>query len=98
MAIPKKVAARIKPGLRKFRKILEEARTADRSEQDTVTIVTDMLAEIFGYDKYEELTGEYARLARVQSVVELLKSMRSLFAYRIRGAIVTKVTGQLVRS
>ncbi len=60
MAIPKKVVARIKPGLRRFRKILEEARNADRSEQDTVTIVTDMLADIFGYDKYEELTGEYA--------------------------------------
>ncbi len=60
MAVPKRVADRIKSGLRTFRKILEDARTADRSEQDTVTIVTDMLADIFGYDKYSELTGEYA--------------------------------------
>ncbi len=60
MPPPKKVAERIKGGLKKFRKVLQEARNADRSEQDTVTIVTDMLADVFGYDKYEELTGEYA--------------------------------------
>lgn len=60
MAVPKRVADRIKSGLRTFRRVLEDARSADRSEQDTVTIVTDMLAAIFGYDKYSELTGEYA--------------------------------------
>ena len=60
MAVPKRVADRIKLGLRTFRRILEDARNADRSEQDTVTIVTDMLADIFGYNKYSELTGEYA--------------------------------------
>lgn len=60
MAIPKRVTNRIKAGLRTFRRVLEDARTADRSEQDTVTIVTDMLADVFGYDKYSELTGEYA--------------------------------------
>jgi len=60
MAIPKRVSDRIKSGLRTFKKVLEEAKSADRSEQDTVTIVTDMLAAIFGFDKYSELTGEYA--------------------------------------
>ena len=29
-------------------------------ETDTVTIVKDMLADIFGYDKYSELTSEFA--------------------------------------
>ncbi|HUU97782.1 MAG TPA: restriction endonuclease subunit R [Phycisphaerae bacterium] len=60
MAVPKRVADRIKSGLRRFRRVLEDARSADRSEQDTVTIVTDMLAALFGYDKYSEVTGEYA--------------------------------------
>ncbi|MFH1748621.1 MAG: type I restriction enzyme HsdR N-terminal domain-containing protein [Planctomycetota bacterium] len=60
MSIPKRVADRIKSGLRTFTRVLTDARNADRSEQDTVTIVTDMLANIFGYDKYSELTGEYA--------------------------------------
>jgi hypothetical protein len=27
---------------------------------DTVIIVTDVLAEVFGYDKYSELTAEFA--------------------------------------
>ncbi len=60
MAIPKKVEKRIKEHLRRYRGILDDARRADRSEQDTVTIVTDMLADLFGYDKYSEITGEYA--------------------------------------
>ncbi len=60
MTIPKRVADRIRSGLKTFARVLADARNADRSEQDTVTIVTDMLADIFGYDKYSELTGEYA--------------------------------------
>jgi hypothetical protein len=60
MPMPKRVADRIKSGVRQFTRVLEDARHADRSEQDTVTIVTDMLADVFGYDKYAELTGEYA--------------------------------------
>ena len=31
----------------------------DVNESDTVTIVTDMLAELFGFDKYSEITSEY---------------------------------------
>ncbi len=58
--IPKRVQDRIKATLKTFRKVLADARTADRSEQDTVTIVADMLAEVFGYNKYEDLTGEYS--------------------------------------
>jgi hypothetical protein len=32
----------------------------DVNEADTVAIIKDMLAEIFGYDKYLEITSEYA--------------------------------------
>ena len=60
MKVPKRVAERIKSRLKVFKRVLADARIADRSEQDTVTIVTDMLAEVFGYDKYQDLTGEYA--------------------------------------
>ena len=59
MSIPKKVESRLKAGLKKFRSIIDEARKADRSEQDTVTIVTDILAEVLGYHKYSDITGEY---------------------------------------
>ncbi|HTD65582.1 MAG TPA: type I restriction enzyme HsdR N-terminal domain-containing protein, partial [Candidatus Limnocylindria bacterium] len=32
----------------------------DDGEADTVMIVTDMLAEVFGYDKYSEVTAEFS--------------------------------------
>ena len=59
MSIPKRVEGRIKSGLKKFRPIIDDARKTDRSEEDTVTIVRDMLAEMLGYDKYRDITGEY---------------------------------------
>lgn len=58
--IATKVAERISSGLKKFQPILETARTRDVNESDTVVIVTDMLQEVFGYDKYTEITSEHA--------------------------------------
>ena len=59
-AIPKKVTERIVAGIKRFQPILASAKVRDVGESDTVTIITDMLAEIFGYDKYSEITSEYA--------------------------------------
>ncbi len=59
-AISKKVAERIIAGLKRFQPILASAKARDVGESDTVTIINDMLAEIFGYDKYSEITSEYA--------------------------------------
>jgi Uncharacterized conserved protein len=58
--IPKKASERIVAGLKRFQPILASAKTRDVGESDTVTIITDMLAEIFGYDKYSEITSEFA--------------------------------------
>ena len=58
--IPKKVEERIVAGIRRFQGILTAAKARDIGEADTVTIITDMLAEIFGYDKYSEVTSEHA--------------------------------------
>jgi len=55
--IASKVAERISSGLKKFQPILESARTRDVNESDTVVIVTDMLQEVLGYDKYTEITS-----------------------------------------
>lgn len=57
--IQKKVASRFKTAVPKFQKILKVAKDRDINESDTVEILTDMLDEIFGYDKYIELTSEY---------------------------------------
>jgi hypothetical protein len=58
--IPSKIADRLISGLKRYRPILEGAKSRDVGEADTVTIVKDMLADLFGYDKYTELTSEYA--------------------------------------
>lgn len=58
--IPTKVARRIAEGLKRFQPILESGRARDVNESDTVTIVTDILQSIFGYDKYAEITSEHA--------------------------------------
>jgi hypothetical protein len=59
MAIPAKVSTRLSAGLRKFQPILASARSRDVNESDTVVIVTDLLHEVFGYDKYSEITSEH---------------------------------------
>jgi len=58
--IPKKVAERLSQGIKKFKPILEDARSRDINESDTVVIVTDILSEIYGFDKYSEITSEFA--------------------------------------
>lgn len=60
MAIPKKVVERLVRGIKTFQPILSAAKARDDGEQDTVMIVTDMLRDVFGYDKYSEITAEYA--------------------------------------
>jgi hypothetical protein len=58
--IPNKVVVRLTSGIKKFQSILKSAKEKDINESDTVTIVMDMLAEVFGYEKYSEITSEYA--------------------------------------
>lgn len=58
-ALPKKVEERIVGGLRRFQPILAAAKARDVNESDTVVIITDLLQEVFGYDKYSEITSEH---------------------------------------
>jgi predicted type IV restriction endonuclease len=58
MAIPSRVAERLASGLKRFQPILASAKSRDVNESDTSMIVTDILAEVFGYDKYNEVTRE----------------------------------------
>lgn len=59
-SVPKRVSERLTASIKRFQPILAAARSRDVGEADTVTIVKDMLAEVFGYDKYAEVTSEYA--------------------------------------
>ena len=60
MKIAKKTEDRILNSLPKFQKILGVAKARDLNESDTVVIITDLLAEVFGYEKYIEITSELA--------------------------------------
>jgi predicted type IV restriction endonuclease len=60
MPIPKRVIERMQSGLKRMTPIIDQQKTRDVSEADTVTLVKDLLAEVFGYDKYAEVTGEFA--------------------------------------
>jgi hypothetical protein len=58
--VPKKVADRLIAGIKRFQPILAAGKARDVGEADTVTIIKDMLAEVFGYDKYSEVTSEFS--------------------------------------
>jgi hypothetical protein len=58
--IPKKITERVISGIKKYQPLLISAKTRDVGEADTVTLIKDMLSDIFGYDKYSEVTSEFA--------------------------------------
>lgn len=60
ITIPKKVRDRLLRQIPRFQKILASAKNRDVHESDTVTIVVDMLGNVFGFDKYTEITSEQA--------------------------------------
>ena len=60
MKMSKKTEDRVKSSVVKFQKVLAVAKARDLNESDTVTLIADMLNEVFGYDKYLEVTSELA--------------------------------------
>lgn len=58
--VPKRVSDRLAKETRRFQRILKTAIDRDINEADTVVIITDMLSRVFGYDKYTDITSEYA--------------------------------------
>lgn len=82
--LPKRAHDRVLSGLRRFQPIVRKLAERDISEADTVTVVKDMLSDIFGYDKYAELTSEqqirgtFCDLAiRVEGKVHYLAEVKS---------------------
>lgn len=58
--IPARVENRIKATVPKFQKILKNGLDKDINEADTVAIIADILEEVFGMDRYTEITREFA--------------------------------------
>jgi hypothetical protein len=60
MAISKRSVERALSGVKRLLPIIEQQKTRDVSEADTVTLVKDIMAEVFGFDKYTEISSEHA--------------------------------------
>lgn len=60
MKIPAKVSSRIIQQTKKYQSVINDARRRDVNESDTALIVADILADILGYKKIEEITSEHA--------------------------------------
>lgn len=60
MALSSKVQTRLVAGIKRYQPILANAKARDLNESDTVIIITDMLADVFGFEKYSEITSEFA--------------------------------------
>jgi predicted type IV restriction endonuclease len=58
LKVPKKVIDRISSNLKTYQQVALSHKIKDVSEADTVTLVKDILAYCFGFDKYQELTSE----------------------------------------
>jgi hypothetical protein len=59
MSLPTRVTSRLTAALKKYQPILHSAKARDVNESDTALIATDLLHEIFGFDKYTEITSEF---------------------------------------
>lgn len=101
--IPKKAQDRLVAGLKRYQPIVGRLRERDISEADTVTVIKDMLTDIFGYDKYTELTSEqqirgtFCDLAiRVEGKIYYLAEVKSagtnLSDNHLRQAVTTALT------
>lgn len=58
--IPSRVSSRLADSLKRYQSIVSAAKSKDLNEADTSRIVTDILSDTFGFDKYSEITSEYS--------------------------------------
>lgn len=86
-SIPTKVETRIKEALKRFQPYIAQAKARDVGEADTSTLCKDIVAELFGYDKYSEITAEYQ-----------IKSTYCDLAVKIEGKLVLLIEVKSVNS
>ncbi len=83
--IPEKIINRISEGLKKFQPIIAANKAKDVNESDTVTLIIDILSEIFGFDKYNDITtehnirGQYCDIAlKINGKIKLLIEVKAI--------------------
>jgi len=60
MTIPAKFSKRVHENLKKYQEIIFALKKKDANEADTVRVVAGILECIFGYNRFTEVTSEYA--------------------------------------
>ena len=86
MAVSAKVAARIAAQMKRYQGVLATIQKKDISEADTVTVINDILADVCGYDKYHEVTSQYAiRGTFVDLAVKVDEDIRFLIEVKAIG-------------
>ena len=86
MPVSAKVAVRIAAQMKRYQGILATIQKKDISEADTVTVINDILADVCGYDKYHEVTSQYAiRGTFVDLAVKVDENIRFLIEVKAIG-------------
>ncbi len=86
LTVPKRVCERLVAAMKQYQSVLKTQRDRDVSEADTVTVVKDLLADVFGFDKYAEVTGEHAiRGTRCDLAIKVENKLRVLIEVKAIG-------------
>ena len=86
MPVSTKVAARIAAQMKRYQGVLATIQKKDISEDDTVTVINDILADVCGYDKFQEITRQYAiRGTFVDLAVKVDETVRFLIEVKAIG-------------
>jgi hypothetical protein len=86
MPVSAKVADRIAAQMKRYQGVLATIQKKDISEDDTVTVINDILADVCGYDKYHEVTSQYEiRGTFVDLAVKVDENIRFLIEVKAVG-------------
>lgn len=86
MKLPKKFTERVGTHLKKYQTLSAAQKKRDISEADTVTLIKDFLSEVLGYDKFNELTSEYAiRNSRCDLAIKIAGKVKFLIEVKAIG-------------
>ena len=86
MPVSARVANRIAAQMKRYQGVLATIQKKDISEADTVTVINDILADVCGYDKYHEVTSQYAiRGTFVDLAVKVDENIRFLIEVKAIG-------------
>jgi predicted type IV restriction endonuclease len=89
MSIPAKFAKRVNENLKKYQGIITQIKKKDANESDTVTVIADILQDVFGYDKYADITSEYAIRGTYCDLAILDDRKKIKFIVEVKGVSVT---------